>query len=330
MPRFSAFTAFGFLRFSAADSRAKDVYQTLARAIGKDDAFSLEEGTETEAEIYADAMTIAAASVTLDRVEKNIHPETAYEKLPAHERAFDVIPGRDATIAQRRAVLAAKNLIPRGSRPEAIDAAMRALLGDKFVTVHVTPVGSALETKWPATDGASPGLYSSPEYSAKTIRLLDPVAPDFSVSPLVTVPYGNWDSSQPEDILVVGEKMVVECEIPGAAEVVTVLESSAGVNGGPRTFRASFTKAHGEGCSATTRPTPMQLTTAHHILVVLKRAAALSADTRREVNELMRRIARGVWTWSIVHEYVDGYGGFVSYQLDVDPLDTNLLATFMR
>lgn len=330
MPRFSAFTAFGFLRFSAADSRAKDVYSTLARAIGKDEAFSLEEGTETEATIFADAMTIAAASVTLDRVQKNLYPETAYEKLPAHERAFDVIPGRNATIAQRRAVLAAKNLIPRGSRPEAIDAALRTLLGTDFVALHVTPVGSAQETRWPVIDGAAPGLYSNPEYSAKTIRLLDPVAPDFSVSPLVTVPYENWDPAQPEDILVVDEKIVVECEIPGAAEVVTVLASSAGVNGGPRTFQASFTKAHGEGCSATTRPTPMQFTTAHHLLVVLKRAAALSVDTRREVHELMRRICRGVWTWSIVHEYTDGYGGFVSYQLDVDPLDTNLLATFTR
>jgi cytochrome c-type biogenesis protein CcmH/NrfF len=64
--------------------------------------------------------------------------------------------------------------------------------------------------------------------------------------------------------------------------------------------------------------------------VVLKVAAAKRLETRRKVNTLMQAVVRGVSTWSVVHEYVDGYGAFVAYQADVDALDANILSSFAR
>lgn len=324
--RFSAFNGFGLAQFTGDEPMAETVYRALNAATGGGTAFDVSEGTDMEATNFADAIAIACARRSLERASLNLAPETATEKLPQHEAAFVVSPPKDATIAERRAILAAKNLAARGSRDEAITAALRTLLGSDFVALYVSPQADV--ERWPSAVGGAPGHYSRVDIPAKTIRLLECVAPDFGVSGVATVPYENWDTSQADELVVVGEKVLVEAEIPGAAEVVTVTAATG--EGTSRVLAATFTKPHPIGASATTRATPMQFSTRRHMLVVLKIAAAKRPETRRMVNEVMRAIVRGVTTWSIVHESSDGSGVLASITLDVEPLDAVTLDTFVR
>ena len=324
--RFSAFNGFGLATFTGDEPRAETIYKAINIAVGAGKAFDVSEGTDIEATNFADAIAVACAERSLHRARLNLAPETATEKLPQHEAAFVVAPPVDATIAERRAVLAAKNLAARGSREEALTNTLRAVLGSDFVALYVSPQADV--QKWPTTVGGAPGHYSRVDIPAKTIRLLEHIAPDFGVSGVATVPYENWDTSQADELVVVGEKLVVECEIPGGAEVVTI--TAAAGEGTARTLTATFTKPHPLGCSATTRPTPLQLSTRRHILVVLKIAAAKRVETRRLVNEIMRSVIRGVTTWSVVHESSDGSAFFASITLDVESLDAVTIANFSR
>ena len=322
--QFSAFAPFGLSEFSSAEPIAETIYRSMNTAIGGGMAFDLTEGTDVEATNFADSIAIACAQAALTRAKLNLYPETAYEKLPAHEAAFMVSPDPDATVPERRAIVAAKSLASRGSREEAVVTGLQTLLGSDFV--HLYSVPFADRELWPTTVGGAPGLYSRVDIPAKTLRLLDPIAPDFSVSGSVKVPYENWDTSQSDETVAVGEELVIEPEVPGGAEVVTVTASS--VESGVRYLTATFTKPHPNDCAATTRQTPIQWSTKRHFLVVLKVAAAQNVENRRKVHELMRSVVRGVSTWSIVHEYIDGYLGFQSYALDTDALDANILAAF--
>lgn len=321
---FSAFAPFGLNPFSGEVPIAETIYKTIAVACGP--AFDTAEGTDIEAWNFSDAIALASARVSLERAQRNLDPATAYEKIPQHEAAFVVSPPTSATPAQRRAVLAAKNLAAKGSRPEAIENALIALLGSDFVALYVMPTGSPV--MWPVVAGAAPALFSRVDIPAKTIKITTPVAPDFSVSGVATVPYENWDTSQADELVSVADKLLIEGEIPGGSEIVSV--TAVAGTGTSRTFTATFTKPHALDCSATTRQTPFQMSMRRHMLVILKNAAALNIETRRKVNDIMRSMVRGVSTWSIVREYVDGYGGFFVHQLDVDALDANLLAAFFR
>lgn len=326
MPLLSAFTPFGLLEFSSAPSKAEVIYRAVSAASGAGTALSAEEGTEVEAENFCDAMAFAFAHQSVERAARNMQGATATELLGIHEDILGITPPARATIAERQAAVAAKALVSRGSRPEAIDSVLHALLGDDFVTAYVVP--SPYDTKWPAANGGAPGLYSRVDVPAKTVRITDPIAPDFAVSGEVTVPYENWDTSAGDEYLILGESVLVESEVPGAAEIVTV--TAVAGTGADRTFKATFTKAHPKGASATTKHTPLRLSARRHILVILKQAAALDPGIRRKVNDTMRSVVRGVTTWSIVHDYTDGSSSFVSYALDTDALDTNILATFTR
>lgn len=326
MPLFSAYTAFGLFEFSSDESPAESIHKALDTAMGGGAAFDIKAGSDVEADNYATAMAIAAARSSLRRAGLNMYGATATEKLPQLEAAYGVVPSRTATIAERRAVLAAKYLASRGSREEAIDNALRAALGTDFVFLYVIPRASV--TKWPSTYGATPGLFSRIDIPAKTVKLLDPVAPDFSVSGVVTVPYENWVTAHNEELLAVSDRLVIEPENPGGAELVTV--TAVAGSGSTRTFTATFTKPHEQNCAATTRPTPFGLSTRRHYIVILKTAAAVDNEKRRIANAVMRAAVRGVSTWSVVHESTDGSGAFVSLRLDTDKLDTNLLVSFTR
>src|SRR5262249_11391681 len=64
-------------------------------------------------------------------------------------------------------------------------------------------------------------------------------------------------------------------------------------------FEAQFALAHDDGVFVTTMPYPLWASTKRHALIVLTSAAAADPEKRRRVHNLMRKIARGVSTWSI-------------------------------
>lgn len=326
MPLLSAFTPCGLFEFTGEVARAETLYRTFVAALGGGAALSFEPGTHNRADAYATAMVVAEADASLRRAGNELHPETAYEMLPAHEDALGITPGFYDSVAERRSAASARNKASRGSREEALDGALSTLLGADFVASYIIPLAD--KEMWPATYGTAPALFTRPDTIAKTLRLLDPIAPDFATSGVVTVPYENWDTGRADELVVKGDRLLIEGEIPDGAEIVTV----TGVEGSglARAFTATFTKPHALGASATNKPTPIGWSTRRHILIVLKTAAARDVEKRRKVHDLLTRMVRAVTTWSIVHDAIDGLGLMTAYQLDVDSLDTTPLANLVR
>jgi len=59
----------------------------------------------------------------------------------------------------------------------------------------------------------------------------------------------------------------------------------------------------------TTAPFPYWVSSKRHNVIVLKAAAAADPEKRRQVNELLGRMLRGVSTWDIAAESTPGHAG---------------------
>jgi hypothetical protein len=77
-------------------------------------------------------------------------------------------------------------------------------------------------------------------------------------------------------------------------------------------FTATFANPHSAGCLLTTMPFPSWQSTKRRAIIVLTAAAALDPDSRRKVNDLMKRMAREVSTWNIVPVSSTGHTGAFS------------------
>lgn len=177
---FSDAAPFGMLDFSSDASEGEKIYDAMAAAYmdpreGKPSIdLSVDEENYFEAKLYATAMAIAAARVTLKRAHAQLRPETSYELLEAHEHAYDTRPAAGDTITQRRAAVTAKKKVGRGPRYEAMVELLSALLGENFVAYR--PMTTSEAETWPTSPGNGPGLWPRPDVPAKLVRFLDAVA----------------------------------------------------------------------------------------------------------------------------------------------------------
>ena len=107
-------------------------------------------------------------------------------------------------------------------------------------------------------------------------------------------------------MLQVGETVTVQGENTAQAEAVTVTGSSVSVNPSMAgvtpglVFQATFTKSHDIGASICTGPFPYWWSTQQQHLVVLTLAASADRETRRKVDEFMRKATQGTDTWAII------------------------------
>lgn len=324
MPLLSAFTPFGMLAFSSSPSEGEKVYRSM-RASYQDprdgsQTVDMSPGTWQEAKLYATAMMIAAANVTLQRAGKNLRGETAYEMLTAHEDKFSIAPGPNDTAAQRQAILAARQKLARGPRREAITEALRAILGDSFLAYR--PITTSEASVWPSSPGSGPGVWTLPTVPARVIRITDPITASssgFSGSAFAkTVGYENWLPNEPDILLRVGDALAIQPENLGLAEKVTVTAVSE--TGASRTFTATFANGHDQNCSATTGPMPLWTSTKRFVLIVVKSTAALDKESVRRVDELMERASRGPTLWAIVQPTTPGASTIGPFTLGSSPL----------
>lgn len=179
MPLLSCFTAAGgFLEFSSAPSECEKVYRALVASYRDPRTgqmtLDLSVGTHKEAVLFGWANAIAAARVVLRRAAAELRPETSYCFLEEQERKFGLTPGPEDTVAQRQLALAAKQKAARGPRREAVDEALRAILGDDLVAYR--PVTTAEAEAYPAAPLVGPGIFRRPDAVAKSIRLLSSAA----------------------------------------------------------------------------------------------------------------------------------------------------------
>lgn len=305
MPLFSAFTPFGMLDFSSEPSEGEKIYDSMIAGYidprdGRPSIDVEQDGTNyQEAGLYASAMAIAACRLTLRRAGLQLRPETSYDQLEAHEHRYSIAPGPNDTVAQRRAVLAARQKVVRGPRLETMLAGLSAILGSNFIAYR--PVHRSEITVWPEDPGEDgPGIFVRNDVPAKAIRILDAMARPgfFHASFAQEVAYENLNAYDAEVRVVAGDVLCVDPGNLGLADRVEVISASG--TGTDRRFTARFFKAHSAGAPATTGPIPIWNSTKRHAFVVVKAAAAVDAELRRRVDEFMVRTMRACATWAIV------------------------------
>lgn len=301
MPKFSAFTRLGHLRLSKAPTDAEKIYRSIARSYG--DQVSMDRGSRFDATAYATAMGVARARLTLKHAWKQRLAATASEHLASEEREHGIVPGRNDTLEERRAVLAARKKVPQGASRAAVEMALRELLGDDYIYYYTTkPAGLGAS---PANLGDQPMNLQLPSVQRKLGRLLQPIATtgvSFVVGYEVSAqaPTVTASGVAPTE-LAVGDVVVVGAGRNGIEERVTVTSTfrTDETTTYPR-FAATFTKPHSAGEFVTTMPFPMWLSNQRHNVIVVTTAVAENLERRRTINELLRRMLRAESTWDIV------------------------------
>lgn len=288
MPLTSAFTPPGHFAFSSRPSHGESLYRTLRDNFG--DTFSVADDGLQQARLYAQAMCLAAAQYQIERAANNKDPLTASELLGVLERDYQVVPSQHATLPERRAYLAAIQRISRGNRREAIEDALRMLLGPDFIEYRTNQPDTTVPP-WVFTAPRFPGEVGvfCASGAKKKVFSIDPVVLTTGVPIEVAItPLGGTDMPM------AGETFCVDPDPRRNIEQVTIDAVSG------NTITATFTMAHESGTLAT-RPHPYWISYQRYDYIIVSVAAASDAEKRRKVNDLMGRALRGVSQWGIMH-----------------------------
>lgn len=306
--QFSAFSEFGRFSFSGGPCLGQRIYDSIWANLGENYA----RDGYTDTKVYATAMALARMVDAQTRLDAQISPDTALELLPDREAEYGIVVPVSATIADRRATLAARMALPNGcSRPNAL-AALTDLLGDDFLELRSTSSASAV--KYPATAG-SIGNFVAPKTPRRLFKLRD----NLSVLGSVVVSIRNVDGTVPTDadMPALGETITIEPEHNTQRESVTVL--AAGTVGSDCQLYATFTKAHHANARIVCGPWPLWASTKRHSVIKVSESAALDGPTHRQIDDLLARLFRAVSTWSVA-------GNDGPFELDADYLDVTLLS----
>lgn len=290
MPLLSAFTPIGLLRLQSTPSEGQKVYDALVASLGKPgENYTVTAGTREDAWCYATAIELGLAHLTLIHAGRQIDPSCVYEYLADREAEWQIVPEPDATLLERRAVLASRMLLPRGARRGAVVDALAKLLGADFIFYRTTKP-SEIAT-WPVALGDQPMLLATPAVPFKLYQLAQPIS--FGLGSPQFVSYGTLRDALVQPPLRVGDTLVVNPEDIGRAETVTVTGLMSGK------FQATFTNPHNPGSTLSTSPWPAWASTQRVDLVVTSATAAVDPTKRKQIGELLERILRGVSVWQV-------------------------------
>lgn len=290
MPLLSGFTPCGLLELSGETSDAEHVYATLKAQMSP--AFAIDDTTYEGCETYALAMQIAWARAIVKRVPREMHPLSCFDLLTTNEKDWGCVPTATDTLFQRQLRLAARKLLMRGSREEALVTDLTAAIGSGFLKVNKIAVGD--EANYP-TDPTTQGTFPLPALAPRFYRLTSSVAVT-GLPVAVTVTAVNASAAP-----VIGDKLTIEPSIVGNAETVTVTDApstAAGFAAAP-SFTATFTKAHSVG-GWVMSAAPGWLSNRYQLQIVVTAAAGTDAESRRKVNNVCARHCRSVERWKIV------------------------------
>jgi hypothetical protein len=283
---FSAFHRFnGGFRFSSRAPHGRRIYDALKASQG--DTYEESFDGIQSARLYGAAMAMGAAQYQIDRAINNASPLTATELLPQIERDYQIVPSYLQTLQERRIIADARRKVTRGARREAIEDALRSLLGSQFVEYVTTdPTERAV---WPATPGTV-GSFKRAGAPKKAFALAHHVA---ILNEPVTVAITGFDGL---DLPLPGETYTVEPDTrhPHCEKITIAAATSSSIT-------ATFARPHERGAVALS-PHPVWISSQRYSRVVVTAAAARSQETRRKVNELMARMLRGISEWCIVSD----------------------------
>jgi hypothetical protein len=308
----SAYTPTGLLKLRGDEPLARRLHKATRTALGTE--LAGQPASFADCFAYALALAVARGATLLERAFGQMLPSDVTDLLSAQEDEYGLIPAPTASITTRRKALAARMLLPGGAGRLNVENALKALLGSRFVAYRTT--APAERGMWPPALGSGPQNLATPDVARKLVRIVKPISVGLGAPQ--TVAYTPVEPLAPPGTphtLQIGDRVLVEPEIVARAEVVTVEDLVA--NGLPA-FKAVFNQAHEPGSWATTMPFPIWTSTQRYALVVLDAASALDPEVRRQVHELMDRIARGVSTWAIVQATAPSQAG--PFLLDKSPL----------
>lgn len=308
--QFTAFAEFGQFEFSSAPCLSQRIYNALWADLGE----QYSRDGYTDAKVYATAMALARLLKTQERLDAQILPATTLELLPAREAEFGIVVPATATIASRRAVLAARMKAALGCSLPNLQAALIDLLGEGFVELRTPTASEAV--KYPATAG-SIGNFVHPRTPRRLFQLRD----NLSVLGSATVAILHVDGSVPTDdeLPLQFETFVVEPEHNVLRERVEI--QAIGTDSyGNCLLLANFTKAHHAGARIVCGPWPLWASTKRHTVVRVSEEAAIDGPTHKAIDALLARLFRAVSTWSVI-------GNDGPFLLDSSPLDITPLST---
>lgn len=290
----SEFTPIELFELSDEEPIAERIYYTMVAAHGGQ--FDMTPGESyVEGKCFATALSKARMIKLLERAGYQAYAATVDDKLVQRESEFRITPPFDATLPERQAVITKLRRRPKTWSKARITAELQDLLGDALIAYIPTPLADAV--RWPASLGAQPQNLQRPSSPRKLIRITQPISAGLGATQPVTyevVDTPAAPTSGEQSDLVVGDTLAVEPEVLGITETVTVELV------GPGFFYATFDNPHTEGCLATTACFPQWISTKRHNLVVVTPAAAVDPETRRAIDDAMRRMVRASSTWDIV------------------------------
>lgn len=280
----SAFTAFGHLRFSSRPTHGEQIYRDMVRSLGNGANYSEDFDSLAMARVYANAMAFARAKYAVERAGSQFRPDIALELLPALEEEYGIVPDPGDSIEDRRRTVAAFARISRGARKNNVETVMAELLGDDFIAYLPSD-----ETAVSSNDPESVGIYDAPGTPRSVFQAKHAIMPG-----TVTVEYEAVTGQR--DHLLVGDRVIVEPGSHGRVEAVDVTGASE------TTFTATFTKPHDPGATVATGRHPQLTSARRHNVFVLSSTAIRSERLRRKADRAIRRLLRGVSTWTLTEQ----------------------------
>jgi len=317
--KLSPFTPLGLLRLSAATPTAERFYRSIIAGYGGQ--FSTDEGSLIDADAFARARAMARCARDVRRAALQGVPSQSGAVLPLKETEKGIIPDPTATMQERRAELAARSLVSAGSTVSNMETALAALLGADFLALHTVAVADTVIVS--QADGGDVN-FQRPDVARKIITVDEPMS--LPGGGAQWFPYTVLSSSQgafsgQPEALITGDMVCLQPHMLGRAEVVEVLDVDEIPDGSGNNiphFECEYTLSHDDGSIGFTHPLPMDARTKRHSLVVVDAAVALDPETRRQINELMRRMVRDCSTWDIVAD--DGAGNTAQFTIGVDSI----------
>lgn len=290
MAQFSAFAPFGLFDFSEAQSPAEAAYNALVAQ--RTPLFSMAVGTYPEAKTFAEAIAIGCARATVVRGLNQRIPSKAHDRIPTLERDRGIVSDVNASPDQRRAILAARELLVHGSREEALVTELQAVLGTALLQVRATKASERVV--WPSPAGGV-GTYPRADAPITFGQILDPIA---ALLVPVTVRMTVLGGPFPK----VGQALCIEPDNNVLAEsvVVQAVSFSSPLLTSPDLLTVTATRGKDAGAYFSSA-FPILTSTQRELQVIVTPTAARSPSLlRRQVHQVMARHCKSTTRWQII------------------------------
>lgn len=303
MSGYSALAPYGLLEYSPEDNPAELIYDQLRSAAGP----LIASDTVGEAILYARALCLGAVASDLARVGNQIDPlRIAPELLAIREMQVGIVASPYATMHDRRAAVAIKEAVSKGGSYTNIVTQLQLALGSDFLAYR--PITKDEATAIPDAPDETTGNWLDPTVT-RAGKLFETVSPITTTASAVWVEYTTVDGALVCDNFVIGETIVVDPGDETRCEVVEVTDIDDEAD--PPKIEATFRNVHAGGALLSNQYFPAQSSDKRHSLIIVTAAAATNGALRNRIDEVMRGVARGVSTWSIVPGDADADSGTI-------------------